>query len=250
MSRPSRLIGASLGLAALLAAGACADPGTGSGAESATGEGSWSSTDDVGTTVELDARPERIAGLDDVASSPWNLGVEPVATLGQTSAADDVRFAGRDLAGVENVGESYGSIDLEALAAADPSLRLCSDLGVQFVDPGGEGHFRQTASWEQVPRYRSDVILPSLRGAMTPEERATQPTYELLPAAQAGQVHPWEHVGMDHAAQARYVERLAGWLREASGSASARAAPASRERAPEPAARPHRRARSGPARCP
>jgi iron complex transport system substrate-binding protein len=328
VSRPPRLIGAALTLAALLAAGACS--ATEDEAEAATGEGSWSFTDDVGTTVELDARPERVAGLNDVASSLWNSGIEPVATFGQTSAADDVQFEGRDLSGVDVVGESYGSIDLEALAAADPdlivttvypvdsegtlddtqplygfesleqqeqvariapvvaiawrgsaadvigrtaelaealgadmespevtraredyeaasaalaeaassgvtvlpvaaypdegffmakaaddpSLRLYSDLGVQFVDPGGEGYFWQTASWEQVPQYRSDVVLYSLRGAMTPEEMAGQPTYQLLPAAQAGQVHPWEYVGMDWAAQARYMERLAGWLSE------------------------------------
>ncbi len=60
--------------------------------------------------------------------------------------------------------------------------------------------------------YRSDVILYSLRGAMSPEEMATQPTYGLLPAAQAGQVYPWEYIGMDYPAQAAYMERLAGWL--------------------------------------
>jgi iron complex transport system substrate-binding protein len=329
VSRPPRLLGASLALAAALAAGACAGSGTDDEAEAATG--SWSFTDDVGTTVELDARPERVAGLNDVASSLWNHGIAPVATFGQTSAADDVQFEGRDLSGVDIVGESYGQIDLEALAAADPdlivtsvypvdsegtlddtqplygfesleqqeqvaqiapvvaiawrgsaadviertaelaaslgadmesdevsaarqdyedasaalteaassgvtvlpvaaypdegfymakapddpSLHLYADLGVQFLDPGGEGYFWQTASWEQVPQYASDVILYSLRGAMTPEEMATQPTYQLLPAAQAGQVHPWEYVGMDHAAQARYMERLAGWLTDA-----------------------------------
>ncbi|MGY1781511.1 ABC transporter substrate-binding protein [Geodermatophilus sp. SYSU D01036] len=329
MSRPPRLPGAPLALAALLAAGACAGPGTDDGAQAAAG--GWSFTDDVGTTVELDAAPERVAGLNDVVSSLWNHGIEPVATFGQTSAADDVQFEGRDLSGVEIVGESYGQIDLEALAAADPdlivttvypvdsegtlddtqplygfesleqqeqvgriapvvaiawrgsaadviertaelaeslgadidgaeasaarrdyaeasaalteaassgvtvlpvaaypdegfymakapddpSLRLYSDLGVQFVDPGGDGYFWQTASWEQVPQYRSDVILYSRRGAMTPEEMAGQPTYGLLPAAQAQQVYPWEYVGMDHAAQARYMERLAGWLADA-----------------------------------
>jgi iron complex transport system substrate-binding protein len=326
VSRPPRLLGASLALAALLATGACAGSGTGEEAEAATG--GWSFTDDLGTTVELDARPERVAGLNDVASSLWNHGIEPVATFGQTSAADDVQFEGRDLSGVAIVGESYGQIDLEALAAADPdlvvttvypvdsegtlddtrplygfesleqqeqvaqiapvvaiawrgsaadviertaelaeslgadmdgaevsaarqdyedasaalteaassgvtvlpvaaypdegfymakapddpSLHLYADLGVQFVDPGGDGYFWQTASWEQVPQYTSDVVLYSLRGAMTPEEMATQPTYRLLPAAQAGQVYPWEYVGMDHAAQARYMDRLAGWL--------------------------------------
>ncbi|SDC20455.1 iron complex transport system substrate-binding protein [Geodermatophilus telluris] len=329
MSRPTRPIGASLALATVLAASACS--GGGSEAEAASGGPGWSFTDDVGTTVELDARPERVAGLNDVASSLWNLGIAPVATFGQTSAADDVQFEGRDLSGVEVVGESYGQLDLEALAAADPdlvvttvypvdaegtlddtqplygfesleqqeqvariapivaiawrgsaaeviertnelaaalgadldgaeataaredyaaasaalteaassgvtvlpvaaypdegfylakapddpSLRLYSELGVRFLDPGGEGYFWQTASWEQVPQYRSDVLLYSLRGAMTPEEMAGQPTYGLLPAAQAGQVHPWEYVGMDWAAQARYMERLAGWLAEA-----------------------------------
>jgi iron complex transport system substrate-binding protein len=330
VSRPSRLLGASLTVAALLATSACAGSDE-EAAASAGGDTGWSFTDDLGTTVELDAQPERVAGLNDVVSSLWNHGIEPVATFGQTSAADDVQFEGRDLSGLEIVGESYGAIDLEALAAADPdvivtsvypvdsegtvgdtqplygfesleqqeqvariapvvaiawrgsaadviertaelagalgadmdgeavtaarqdyedasaalteaassgvtvlpvagypdeglymakapddpSLRLYADLGVQFVDPGGDGYFWQTASWEAVPQYPSDVLLYSLRGAMTPEEMSTQPTYQLLPAAQAGQVHPWEYVGMDHAAQARYMERLAGWLAEA-----------------------------------
>ncbi|MGY1668216.1 ABC transporter substrate-binding protein [Geodermatophilus sp. SYSU D00696] len=329
MSRPPRALGAALALTALLAASACS---TAEDTQAAASSGpGWSFTDDVGTTVELDARPERVAGLNYVASSLWNLGIEPVATFGQTSAADDVQFEGRDLSGVEIVGESYGAIDLEALAAADPdvvvttvypvdsegtldgtqplygfesleqqeqvariapviaiawrgsaadviertaelagalgadldgpeasaarqayeqasavlteaassgvtvlpvaaypdegfymakaaddpSLRLYRDLGVRFVDPGGEGYFWQTAGWESVPQHPSDVLLYSLRGAMTPEQMSGQPTYRLLPAVQAGQVHPWEYIGMDHAAQARYMERLAGWLRDA-----------------------------------
>jgi iron complex transport system substrate-binding protein len=317
VSRPSRLLGASLTVAALLATSACAGSDE-EAAASAGGDTGWSFTDDLGTTVELDAQPERVAGLNDVVSSLWNHGIEPVATFGQTSAADDVQFEGRDLSGLEIVGESYGAIDLEALAAADPdvivtsvypvdsegtvgdtqplygfesleqqeqvariapvvaiawrgsaadviertaelagalgadtdgeaataalteatssgvtvlpvagypveglylakapddpSLRLHAALGVQFVDPGGGGYLWQTASWEAVPQYPSDVLLYSLRGAMTPEEMSAQPTYRFLPAVQAGQVHPWEHVGMDHTAQARYMEQLAGWL--------------------------------------
>lgn len=329
MSRPPRLLGAALAVGALLGTAGCS--GSGGQAAAAGGGTEWSFTDDLGATVELDARPERVAGLNDVVSSLWNLGIEPVATFGQTSAADDVSFEGRDLSGVEIVGESYGAIDLEALAAADPdvivtsvypvdsegtlddtrplygfesleqqeqvaqiapivaiawrgsaadviertaelagslgadldgaaatearqayedasaaltaaassgvtvlpvagypdeglymakapddpSLRLYADLGVRFLDPGGEEYFWQTAGWEAVPQYPSDVLLYSLRGAMTPEEMSGQPTYGLLPAVQAGQVHPWEYVGMDHAAQARYMDRLAGWLQQA-----------------------------------
>ncbi len=262
-------------------------------------------------------------------TSLWDYGVAPVASFGQTSAADDVAFEGRDLADLEIVGESYGQIDLERLARADPdvvvtsvyptdssgtldpgqplygfeslqqqeqvariapivaiayrgsaadviertvelagslgadgatvdaaredfeaasaelraagergitvlpvyataadgwwmgkapddpSLRLYSDLGVDFVDPGGDTYFWETTSWERVTDHPSDVILYSLRGGETPEQMRAQPTYPLLPAVQAGQEHPWEYVGMDHVAQAAYMSELAGWLTEA-----------------------------------
>jgi iron complex transport system substrate-binding protein len=38
-----------------------------------------------------------------------------------------------------------------------------------------------------------------------------QPTYRLLPAVRAGQVHPWEYIGMDHPAQPRSMTKLARW---------------------------------------
>jgi len=320
-----RLTGAVLAVsvaAVLAGCGGDADPGR------AGADGGWEFTDDRGTTVSLDERPTRVAGLNDALSSLWNYGIEPVASFGQTSIADDVAFQGRDLSRVEVVGTSYGEIDLEALAAADPdvivttvyptdpagtlpadgllygfndvaqqvqvaaiapiiaiawtgsaadvidrtvelaealgvdpdgeemtsmradfdeasaalteaassgvtvlpiaaypaegvymakapddpSLHLYADLGVQFVDPGGDTYFWETVSWEEVTEHPSDVILYSLRGAMTPEEMATQPTYQLLPAVQADQVHPWEYIGMDYPAQAAYMEKLADWL--------------------------------------
>ena len=325
--RPRRLSGTALTLAALVATAGC----SGGSAEPAAAEeqGGWSFTDDLGSTVELDAVPQRVAGLNDVVASLWNYGVEPVASFGQTSAADDVAFEGRDLDDLEIVGESYGQIDLERLAAADPdvivtsvyptdssgaldpgqplygfesiqqqeqvariapivaiayrgsaadviertvelaeslgadsatidaaredyeaasaeltaagergitvlpvyatatdgwwmgkapddpSLRLYSDLGVDFVDPGGDTYFWESVSWEQVTDHPSDVLLYSLRGGETPEQMRAQPTYPLLPAVQAGQEHPWKYIGMDHTAQAAYMSELAGWLDEA-----------------------------------
>jgi iron complex transport system substrate-binding protein len=325
-----RLTGAVLTLPVIAALAGCAgtdaDGGT-SGEGSATTAG-WTFTDDMGNTVSLDAQPTRIAGLNDALSSLWNYGIEPVASFGQTSIAEDVAFEGRDLSDVQIVGTAYGEIDLEKLAAAhpdvimttvyptdssgtldpqsplygfndlaqqeqvaaiapiiaiawtgsasdviertaqlaealgvdrgsaemtsmrkdfetasaeltaaaasgvtvlpiaaypaegmylakapdDPSLRLYAELGVQFVDPGGDGYFWETVSWEKVTDHPSDVLLYSLRGAMTPEEMATQPTYQLLPAVQAGQVYPWKYIGMDYPAQTAYLEQLADWL--------------------------------------
>jgi len=323
-----RLTGGLLALGLAVTATACAsDDG---GATESAAEG-WEFTDDLGNTVTLDEVPTRIAGLNDVLSSLWNYGIEPVAAFGQTSIEDDVAFEGKDLSGVEIVGTSYGQIDLEALAAADPdiivasvyptdsegtldpdaplygfesieqqeqvaaiapivgiawrgsadeviertvelagslgvdvdggevaemrkdyeaasaelteaaesgvsvlpvfateadgwwmakapddpSLHLYQELGVNFVDPGGDGYFWNSVGWEEVPGHPSDVLLYSLRFSMTPEEIAAQPTAALLPAVQAGQLYPWKYLGMDYVAQAEYMQELAGWLTEA-----------------------------------
>jgi iron complex transport system substrate-binding protein len=298
------------------------------GGTAAAAESGWEFTDDLGNTVSLDEAPTRVAGLNDVLSSLWNYGIEPVAAWGQTSIEDDVAFEGKDLSGVEIVGTSYGQLDLEQLAAADPdvivasvyptdsagtideesplygfesieqqeqvaeiapiigivwggsaadviertaelagalgadldgplvtgaredyeaasaalteaaaggvtvlpvyatesdgwwmakapddpSLHLYEDLGVQFVDPGGEDYFWNSVGWEDVPNHPSDVLLYSLRFSMSPEEIAAQPTAALLPAVQAGQLYPWKYLGMDYVAQAEYMTELAGWL--------------------------------------
>jgi iron complex transport system substrate-binding protein len=326
-----RLAGGLLALTLGLTATACSSTADADDEQGGSGDAAWEFTDDLGVTVALEETPTRVAGLNDVLSSLWNYGIEPVAAWGQTSAADDVAFAGKDLDDVAIVGTSYGQIDLEALAAADPdlivasvyptdsegtldpespmygfesieqqeqvariapivgiawrgsageviertaelaeslgadfgspeltgmradyeaaaaeltaaagsgitvlpvyateadgwwmakapddpSLHLYQDLGVQFVDPGGEDYFWQSVGWEEVPNHPSDVLLYSLRFSMTPEEIAAQPTAALLPAVQAGQMYPWKYLGMDYRAQAEYMTELAGWLTEA-----------------------------------
>ena len=329
MHRTSRrLLGGLLALGVTAGLSAC---GGDDAATDPAAEGGWSFTDDLGTTVELDEVPTRIAGLNDLTASLWNYGIEPVATFGQTSAEDDVAFEGRDLADVAIVGTAYGEIDLEALAAADPDvivttiypddssgeipegkagygftdmaqqelvadiapiihiaytgsagdviervveladalgvdtesgevaearaefeaasetlteaaasgvsvlpvfateadgwwmakaaddpqLALYQDLGVNFVDPGGEGYFWHSVGWEEGPNYPSDVILYSLRFSMSPEEIAAQPTAALLPAVEAGQLYPWKYIGPDYVSQAAYMEELAGYLTKA-----------------------------------
>jgi iron complex transport system substrate-binding protein len=323
-----RLLGGLLALTVVSVSACSSDDGDGAAAASEPG---WEFTDDLGNTVTLDEAPTRVAGLNDVLSSLWNYGIEPVAAWGQTSIEDDVAFEGKDLSGVEVVGTSYGQIDLEQLAAADPdvivasvyptdsegtideasplygfesieqqeqvaeiapiigivwggsaadviertaelagalgadldgdlvtaaredyeaasaalteaaaggvsvlpvyatesdgwwmakapddpSLHLYQDLGVNFVDPGGDGYFWNSVGWEEVPSHPSDVLLYSLRFSMSPEEIAAQPTAALLPSVQAGQLYPWKYLGMDYVAQAEYMTELAGWLTEA-----------------------------------
>src|SRR4051794_5372380 len=126
-----RLVGGLLALT-VVSAGACSSDDGGDVAAAA--ESGWEFTDDLGNTVTLEEAPTRVAGLNDVLSSLWNYGIEPVAAWGQTSIEDDVAFEGKDLSGVEVVGTSYGQIDLEQLAAADPDVIVAS---VYPTDSGG-----------------------------------------------------------------------------------------------------------------
>lgn len=315
------LLGGALGAGAAAVLAAC---GSGS---TATSGGPWTFQDDTGLTVRRPKRPTRIAGLTDAISSLWAYGITPVAAFGYTAMKDDSSFAGRDLAGVEEVGRTYGEIDVEALAATrpdlvvthvypsssgtrltgkevlygfadqtqvesvrriapivaiemagtadrvvarindlaaalgvdfgsarleqakaaydqagrrltaaakkgltvmaeaayadkgvyiakapdDPSLSYYAKLGVSFPDPGGSAYYWQTATWERLDRYRTDVILNSTR-AMAVPELSKQPTFAALPAARAGQVFPWNAQNMDYVAQARTMNDLAGWL--------------------------------------
>ncbi|MGY1806465.1 ABC transporter substrate-binding protein [Blastococcus sp. SYSU D00669] len=123
-TRTRRLVGGLLAAGLALTATACG--GSDDGGTTAEDPGGWEFTDDLGRTVELDEVPTRIAGLTDVIASLWNYGIEPVASFGQTSAEDDVAFEGKDLGDLAIVGTSYGQIDLEALAAAEPDLIVTS----------------------------------------------------------------------------------------------------------------------------
>ncbi len=95
-----------------------------------------------------------------------------------------------------------------AKAADDPALRSYTELGLTYPDPGGDEYYWRTVSWENITGYETDVVLYSLR-AMDRKALLDQPTFARLPAAQAGQVYPWEFSAMDYVAQARTLDRLA-----------------------------------------
>jgi len=120
-----RLLAGGVALLTALVLAACGsdgsdDPAT---AGSATpSDGPWSYTDDLGQTVELDETPTRIAAYGDAAAALWNFGVTPVAIFTWMDPAKDSMFDGLDLSQTEVVGEVYGEISLEKLAAAKPDI--------------------------------------------------------------------------------------------------------------------------------
>lgn len=95
-------------------------------ASSASSSG-WTFTDDIGNTVTLDHVPSRVAGFTDQVLSLLSYGIKPVATFGRTDVKTDTRFSGYDMSGVAIVGNTYGEIDLEALAQAQPDLIVTAE---------------------------------------------------------------------------------------------------------------------------
>ncbi|MCA9878851.1 MAG: ABC transporter substrate-binding protein, partial [Thermomicrobiales bacterium] len=88
----------------------------------ATHGGAWSFTDDLGVTVTLPARPERIAA-DLIAAAPlWDFGIRPVAVSGWTVGTDtawgSVDRSTPDITAIAGTSEP----DLEQLIALQPDL--------------------------------------------------------------------------------------------------------------------------------
>jgi iron complex transport system substrate-binding protein len=124
----------------------------------------WSFTDGLGQTVQLDARPARVAGLTDIIAALWNFGITPVAGFGWTAMSKDSQFEGMDLTKVAEVGGTYGEINLEKLAEARPELIVTS---VYSKDPKTLLYgFKDESQLKQVRAIAPVVAIPVVGSAL------------------------------------------------------------------------------------
>lgn len=84
--------------------------------------GPWRFTDDRGERISRDTRPERIVANEATASALWYAGLTPVGIFAGSPLEDSTLLEGVDLEGIESLGEVYGEINLERLAALEPDL--------------------------------------------------------------------------------------------------------------------------------
>ncbi|MDR2565727.1 MAG: ABC transporter substrate-binding protein [Bifidobacteriaceae bacterium] len=126
MTSPLAVRCTALCLAALAAATAltgCSNSDEPAAQQSPTAQSTgWTYTDGAGLAIKLESQPTRIAAFADYAIGLLSYGITPVAIFGREDVATDQRFADYDLAEVAIVGNTYGEIDLEALAGAEPEL--------------------------------------------------------------------------------------------------------------------------------
>ena len=82
----------------------------------------WTYADGGGKVVTLPEAPKRIVAHANVAAGLIPLGIRPVGIYADGPVKDDPSLRGLDLTGIEILGEAWGEIDIEKLAAAQPDI--------------------------------------------------------------------------------------------------------------------------------
>ncbi len=132
-------LGATAAAAALGSTARAQDATPGASPAASPADGPWSHTDVFGNTVELPARPVRIAANLMTAAALWDYGIRPVAVFDWTASqfpdGDHVGWGNVDPATVTNVGDADGNILPEDLKVVAPDIILT--LSYDASDPDG-----------------------------------------------------------------------------------------------------------------
>lgn len=99
--------------------GAC---GSAESSDGASSDGGWTYTDGSGQKTVLDAVPKRIVAHANSAAALMSLGIKPVGIYADQPVDEDLGLKNLDLGGIEIVGEEWGVINVEAVAALKPDL--------------------------------------------------------------------------------------------------------------------------------
>jgi iron complex transport system substrate-binding protein len=99
---------------------------------------SWSYAGGDGETVTLDEVPTRIIASADAAAGLIPLGIRPVGIYADSAVADSKPLQGLDLTGIAIVGQAWGEIDIEKVAALQPDLVIAEYWPLDSNWSGGE----------------------------------------------------------------------------------------------------------------
>ncbi|MFD7394562.1 ABC transporter substrate-binding protein [Streptomyces virginiae] len=148
----------------------------------------------VGGDVTLDKALERTADLAKSLGADLNAKKTVDAKARFEAAAAKVREATKANPGVKVLaGSGADALFYASTPETSADLKYFKQLGVEFVTPEklDEGGFFESLSWENVGKYKADVVLLDNRtGTLQPEQLKAKPTWNELPAVKAGQITP------------------------------------------------------------
>ncbi len=110
----------------------------------------WTYVDGGGKTVTLPDVPLRIVAHANVAAGLIPLGIRPVGIYVDGPVKDDPSLRGLDLTGIEILGEAWGEIDIEKLAAVQPDLIIAEYWPLEKAYSGMESGAADGTLIEQI----------------------------------------------------------------------------------------------------
>ena len=110
----------------------------------------WTYTDGGGKTVTLPDTPKRIVAHANVAAGLIPLGIRPVGIYVDGPVKDDPSLRGLDLTGIEILGEAWGEIDIEKLAAVEPDIIIAEYWPLENAYSGMESGAADGTLIEQI----------------------------------------------------------------------------------------------------
>lgn len=124
----------------------------------------WSFADLTGRMVTLDHVPTRIVAHANAAAGLIPLGIRPVGIYVDTPVSEDKSLAGLDLSGIEIVGEAWGEVDVEKVAALKPDLIVAEYWPLEktwsgLSDPGLHNQLEKIAPITGVTQGASIVTM-------------------------------------------------------------------------------------------
>jgi iron complex transport system substrate-binding protein len=124
----------------------------------------WTYVDGAGKTVELDHVPTRIVAHGAAAAALLPFGIRPVGIYADGAVEEDLALRHLDLAGIEIVGEEWGVINVEAVAALEPDLIVAEWWPLERAYSGlEEGTAAANTQLEQIAPIIGIAQGPSIR---------------------------------------------------------------------------------------
>lgn len=177
----------------------------------------------VAINVARVSLPTPIQRYADLAQS---LGADPAAKKVTDAkarfqtASETLRAAAKAAGGLKVLAASASP---DTFYASNPKiasdLMYFEELGVRLIVPDklDSGGYFESLSWENADKYAADLILLDNRStALQPAALASKPSWQALPAVQAGQVASWDAVPrFSYAGAAPLLERLATAIQSA-----------------------------------
>jgi iron complex transport system substrate-binding protein len=121
----------------LVAAAALAGCGDDTPSDSSSGGGTWEFTDDRGTKVTRDKRPEKVVAYVSSAAALWDFGIHVDGVFGpqKTESGDKELQAGNiDLDKTTSLGVAWDDFDVEKFVGMRPDLLVTGLTGTESTD--------------------------------------------------------------------------------------------------------------------